>query len=134
MKLYRGTKAKEFSHFTPDVAAELRNTWDSILTERARGDFGYPDEFNDEILEASRLVRLQRQYFTDDKNIASSYAKENDGTLIEIDLSVADILDHFTIEFQNFAQRKKNFEIVYMVDSSKLYSHAKKWKLKTSSL
>jgi hypothetical protein len=115
VKLYRGIKAKEFSHFTPEDSDHLRSTWEAVLTERARGDFNFPDDLNDDLLEASKLVRLQRQHFTDNKKIAFSYAKENDGVLIEIDVSVPDVLDHFTIEFQKFAQRRQSFEIVYVI-------------------
>ena len=131
MKLYRGIRAQEFSLFTPAVAAELRSTWKAILAVRANGKFDYPHDKNDRILAASRLVRLQRQHFTDRKAIAVAYAKANGGLLIEIDLPVDQILEHFTIEFQNFTQRKKKFEVVYVVDSGKLSKHSKKWKLKT---
>jgi hypothetical protein len=82
MKLYRGMRAKEFAHFTPEIAASLRATWKEILSDRARGDYTYPDELNAEILEASQLSRLQRQYFTDDKEVALSYAKDQGGILI----------------------------------------------------
>lgn len=130
MKLYRGIKAQEFSLFTPAVAAELRSTWKEVLADRARGKFDYPHHKNDRILTASRLVRLQRQHFTDRKEIALAYAKANGGLLIEIDLPIDQILEHFTIEFQNFTQRKKKFEVVYVVDASKLSVQSKKWKLK----
>ena len=107
MKLYRGIKAKEFSHFTPDVAKRLNGTWKAILQKRGSGDLSYPDSLNDDILAASKLVRLQRQHFTDNKEIAASYATANQGLLVEIDVPVADITKHFTLEFQKFAQRKK---------------------------
>lgn len=134
MKLYRGINAQEFSHFTPEIALVLKNTWRSILETRADGDFRYPEEMNEEILEASRLARLQRQNFTDDKDIAFKYAQAKGGVLIEVDVSIDDIVNNFTIELQKFAQRKKSFEIVYVVDSEILFLSAKKWKLKTINL
>jgi hypothetical protein len=130
MKLYRGIKAKEFSHFTPESSQQLNDTWQAILKERARGNLAYPDALNDEILAASKLVRLQRQHFTDNKEIAASYADDNDGLLVEIDVPVSEIISHFTIEFQKFAQRRKNFEVVYVIDAAKLSSLSKKWKMK----
>lgn len=134
MKLYRGIKASEFSLFTPEAARELKSTWKEILNDRARGNFRYPARSNEKILQAARLVRLQRQHFTDNKAIALAYAKANGGMLVEIDVPVAQILEKFTIEFQNFSQRKKKFEVVYVVDSSSLAKHSRRWKLKTRSL
>lgn len=133
MKLYRGIKALEFSHFPKNIAAHLKDTWRLVLEQRADGDFSYPEDLNEEILEAYQLTRLQRQHFTDDKEIAAEYADVNNGLLIEIDVPIDAILEHFTIEFQKFAQRRKNFEIVYVVDASTLTSFSKKWKLKTKA-
>lgn len=130
MRLYRGIKAKEFAHFTPEVSNRLKSTWKSILQIRESGDFTYPDDLNDEILEASKVTRLQRQHFTDNKEIAEGYAKANHGLLVEIDVPVSDILSHFTIEFQKFAQRRKSFEVVFVIDAAMLSSRSKKWKLK----
>lgn len=98
------------------------------------GDFTYPDPLNDDILAASKLTRLQRQHFTDNREIAASYAKANDGLLVEIDVPISEILSHFTIEFQKFAQRKRSFEVVYVIDAAKLSSLSKKWKLKARSV
>jgi len=130
LKLYRGLKAREFSAFTPQIAKELSVTWKNILEIRAKGEFAYPTAINEKILKASRLLRLQRQHFTDQKKIALAYAKANGGTLVEIDVPVAQLLRNFTIEFQNFSQRKKAFEIIYVVDAAKLVKNAKRWKLK----
>ncbi|MGZ3721818.1 MAG: hypothetical protein ACXVA9_02730 [Bdellovibrionales bacterium] len=132
MKLYRGIKADEYAPFSPELSKQLRATWKPILESREDGDFSYPDEINGEILEAAKLTRLQRQHFTDNQAIAESYARENDGLLIELEIPIADVLQYFTIEFQKFAQRKKNFEIVYAIDAENLFSMSKKWKLKAS--
>lgn len=134
LKLYRGIKSNEFSHFSPAVSGKLRKAWARILRSRLDGDFRYPDQLNSEILSASRLVRLQRQHFTDNKEIALNYARQNAGLLVEIQVPLSDLLDKFTIEFQNFSMRKKQFEIVYVVDSSVLFKSATKWKLKSKRL
>ncbi len=134
MKLYRGIKSREFSHFSTEVASNLQSTWSEILKKRSRGDFSYPNDFNKKILAAAKLVRLQRQHFTDNKDIAARYAKTNNGVLVEVDVPTKEIIDHFTIEFQNFNQRKRAFEIVYVVDSSKLLANSRKWKLKTRNM
>jgi hypothetical protein len=131
MKLFRGINADEFSHFTPEVAGRLLSTWEKILNRRDRGDFKYPAAINSEILEASKVIRLQRQHFTDNEIVAREYARKNSGLLVELDVPVSDVLKHFEIEFQNFSQRKKNFEIVYVVNATELFTHAKKWKMKT---
>lgn len=133
MKLYRGIKSQDFSMFTPEDSKRLKSTWKAILQSREAGDFSYPEDLNLEILDAADLVRLQRQHFSDNREIARTYAKENGGMLIEIDVPLSEILKNFTIEFQKFAQRKKNFEIVYVIDAEKLFPMAKKWKLKTQS-
>ena len=131
MKLFRGINADEFSHFSPEVADGLLSTWAKILKRRDRGDFKYPAAINSEILEASKVIRLQRQHFTDNEIIAREYARKNSGLLVELDVPVNDVLKHFTLEFQNFGHRKKNFEVVYVVEASNLFAHAKKWKMKT---
>jgi|GEM_PF-1610611 len=134
MKLYRGIKASEFSLLTPAIAKTLESTWKQILRERSRGNLRYPERHNEKILEAAKLGRLQRQHFTDNREIALAYAKANGGMLVEIDVPVAQVLKNFTLEFQNFSQRKKNFEVVYVVDSSSLSKNSRRWKLKTHSL
>lgn len=133
MKLYRGIISPTYSPFTPADAKSLKVTWQAILENREQGVFSYPDDLNGEILDAQDLVRLQRQHFTDDKEIAEGYAKLNGGILIEINVPIAEILKYFTIEFQKFAQRKKSFEIVYVIDAAKLHSMAKQWNLSCSS-
>lgn len=130
MKLYRGLKSSEFKMFSEDAALELRNLWSAVLNKRSKGDWTFPNELNEDILLGEKLLRLQRQHFTDRRDIALGYATENNGALIEIDVSKKDILDHFRIEFQNFGKRKKSFEIVYVIDSSILFRNRRKWKLK----
>lgn len=134
IKLYRGLKSNEFSYFTPEVSDKLRQTWARILKSRSKGNFTYPQELNSEILNASKLVRLQRQHFTDNKKIAYNYARQNGGLLVEVEVPISDLLNKFTVEFQNFSNRKKQFEIVYVVDSSVLFKSAIKWKLKSKRL
>ena len=134
MKLYRGLKSSEFKHFSEDIASDLRKTWDAILIRRSKGDLSFPKFLNEEISRAEKLLRLQRQHFTDRREVALGYAKANKGALISIDVSQKEILDYFRLEFQNFSKRKTSFEIVYVVDSILLYKNRRKWKLKVDSL
>ena len=50
--------------------------------------------------------------------------------LVELSVPVKDVLQHFDVEFQNFGQRKKRFEIVYAVRGGALARFSAKWKLK----
>lgn len=134
MKLYRGIKNSEFKHFTDDTAAELERNWSSILKLRSQGNFHFPKHLDSEISRSEKLVRLQRQNFTDRKTVALAYAKSNGGALIEIDVPVSDILKYFRLEFQNFGKRKTCFEVVYVVDSKPLNKFRRKWKLRALSL
>lgn len=134
MKLYRGIKSSEFKHFTDDTATELEQTWSSILKLRSQGKLEYPKHLDPEISRAEKLIRLQRQNFTDRREIALDYAKTYGGALIEIDVPLADILKYFRIEFQNFGKRKSRFEVVYVVDAKPLKKFKRKWKLKSRVL
>lgn len=53
---------------------------------------------------------------------------------VQIDVPITHVLKHFRLEFQNFAHRKKVFEIVYVVDSQMLAKNQRLWKLKTKHL
>lgn len=132
MKLYRGLKTSQFKPYTKDIESQVRSTWASLLMRRAQNDRNYPKDLDAEILVLEKLLRLQRQHFTDNKEIALSYAKSNGGMLLEIDVPLADLIDHFRLEFQNFGKRKTSFEIVYVVEASRLYKNRRKWKLRES--
>jgi hypothetical protein len=132
IKLYRGLKAKDFSHFTPEMFETLSSTWKKILRRRAAGNFAFPEKLNRDVVACADLLRLRRQNFTDNREIARRYARENRGILVTIEVPIKDILVHFIPEFQNFAKRHKHFELVYVVDSETLQTHARAWKLKTS--
>ncbi len=134
MKLYRGLKSVEFKYFSEKVQGELNQTWAKILSRRSKGDWSYPKNLDNEILSTEKLLRLERQHFTDQKSIALNYAKTFNGVIIEIDIPIKDILKNFRVEFQNFGKRKTKFEIVYVVDATLLYRNRKKWKVKILSL
>lgn len=134
MKLYRGLKSTEFKIFSDDMAFELRKIWNTVLSRRNKGDWSFPFKLDQEILRGEKLLRLQRQHFTDRRDIALAYAKANNGSLIEIDVPKTDILDHFRIEFQSFGKRKENFEIVYVIEADLLNRNRKKWKLRELDL
>lgn len=132
LKLYRGLSAEEFQLASKDLAKRNKATWSAILEKRARGDFRYPAELDQAILALHRDLRLEYQYFTDTKSIAEGYARKVRGLLVELSVPVADLLAHFDVEFQNFGQRKKRFEIVYAVRGATLARLGAKWKLKVS--
>lgn len=134
MKLYRGLKTSEFRHYSDDISAEVRRTWASILKRRSQEDWSFPHELSTEISRLEKLLRLQRQHFTDRRDIALAYAKSNGGTLLEIEVTEKDLLNHFRIEFQNFGKRKKDFEVVYVVDASLLFQNQRRWKMKQLDL
>jgi hypothetical protein len=132
MKLYRGIKTNEFHLIDSQKIKSFNASWTKILNFRATGNLNYQQDLNDEIIKLFRLQRLQTQHFSDNKKIANSYAKSNKGLLITIDLPTREILQKFSIEFQNFGKRKKQFKIVYAVNALTLRKNAKKWKLKTT--
>lgn len=134
MKLYRGLKSSEFKDFSDDIQSSLKKTWTAILKQRSQSDWSFPANLNNEIVRAEKLLRLQRQHFTDRRDIALNYATTNKGSLVEIDIPQSHILKHFRLEFQNFAKRKSNFEVVYVVESSLLQKNRKKWKMKILNL
>lgn len=134
VKSYRGIKSREFSYLTPQMAAELEETWLKSLKRRAIGDFSYPEGLNERIFSAAKTPRYRRQYFTDRREIAMAYARSHRGLLVEIEVPLKEILASFAIEFQNFALRKKKFEIVYSVESRLLMERGRRWKLRVHDL
>lgn len=129
MKLYRGLK-ENFNHKDLESQEKFNVLWKNILNIRAKGQFSYPEHLNKDISYLKKLDRYSRQYFTDRKEIAEAYAKKSRGSLVELDVSIDDILEHFIVEFQNYQSRKKDFEITYIVKGSLLYVYRDKWKVK----
>jgi len=129
LKLYRGLVSTDFELLSEKKFQESRVVWRRILAKRAAGDFGYPQDMEAEIKKLAHIGRLEKQFFTDNKKIARAYAKAAKGQLVEISVSLTDLVKYFRLEFQNFGTRKKNFEIVYVVDAARLAKNRKKWRL-----
>lgn len=134
LKLYRGVSASEFNLVSEKLLRKNRDVWRLILSSRAKGNFKFPSDLSKEIIELHSNLRLEKQYFTDSKAIAQSYARKVGGLLIELSVPTSEILKHFSLEFQNFGLRKKNFEIVYCVPGKILNRHRERWKLKVKKL
>lgn len=130
MKLYRGMKSKDLILRTPEEEKEYLKKWRKVLTRRMKGNYTYPDDLNEDIVNLYKESRFSYQYFTDRRAIAEQYVNQQRGSLVEIDVSLKDILKYFTLEFQNYSSRKKQFEIVYMVSSNILAEKQERWKLK----
>lgn len=130
MKLYRGISSKEFIEHAGELDQRMHDGWRKILTMRESGIFSYPEELNDTIIELSKLQVYARQYFTDMKDIAERYAQSEGGSVIEIDVPLDDIEKYFLLEFQNYAKRREQFEIVYQVRGDVLFEYKDEWKLK----
>jgi len=129
MKLYRGIKSSEYKGFDSVIEKDFKSNLRKILERRKLDFVSYPEELDEVILKLKEVMRLVYQNFTDNKQIAFNYAKNEKGLLIEIDLSVEEVLKYFSIEFQNFSKRRKSFEIVYTVKGSDLEKNIKKWNL-----
>lgn len=132
MELYRGIKNSDVLLKNLKTETLLVDGWRKILDKRSCKDLSYPEEMNELILKLSKSRRLNRQTFTNNKDIAESYTKSNSGALIQIDIEVDDILEYFVLEFQNFAKRRKRFEIVYEVSGIELARNAEKWELRVN--
>jgi hypothetical protein len=132
LKLYRGLSSEEFNHATDELFKQNKKVWASILVHRLKGDFKYPQQLDRSINALHKNLRLEYQYFTDSKVIAEGYARKVGGLLVELAVSLNDVLKHFDIEFQNFSRRKKQFEIVYCVKGSTLAKYGRRWRLKTA--
>lgn len=130
LTLYRGLSSSEFNAASEALLRENRQTWRQIIERRTKGKFDYPETLNKDIAKLHRNLRLERQYFTDSKVIAETYAKKVGGLIVEMIVPVNDIVNHFDIEFQNFGRRKKQFEIVYCVKGSLLNRFSRRWRLK----
>lgn len=130
LKLYRGISSAEFNFATEEVIKLNKETWSSILALRVKGNFKFPENLASPIRELHKNLRLEYQYFTDLKVVAEGYARKVGGLLMEISVPVEDVLKYFDTEFQNFSQRKKQFEIVYRVQGSILAQQKTKWRLK----
>ena len=129
MKLYRGLKTKEYIDRGVDIERQFKAGWVKILEYREAGDLSYPEDLNDTIVQLFKLQPLTRQYFTDNKLAAASYAKKEKGILLELTLPINDILRYFIIEFQNYSKRKESFEISYIVRGIGVSRNFKKGKL-----
>jgi len=134
IKLYRGLDAAEFKAVTGKSRASNRRVWQAIVSMRATGDFSYPANLDKDINQLHRNLRLERQFFTDNKLIAKAYASKVSGLLVEVTVPVQDVIKHFDVEFQNFGRRRKQFEIVYCVKGALLSKRAKVWKMKVTPL
>jgi hypothetical protein len=130
IKLFRGLSANEFQLASNSLLKQNKRIWASILERRAAGQMDYPTALNESITSLQNNLRLERQYFTDSKKIAETYAKKVGGVLVEIQVPLKDVVSFFDIEFQNFGKRKKNFEIVYCVKAAALLKNRKKWNLR----
>ena len=124
MHLYRGLD-EEYVALTDARKKETKQKWVRLLQKRQRGDFRYPEELNSLILSLAKENRHQDQFFTDKDKIACRYGTH----IIELDVSLQDILRYFTLEFQNFTSRRKQFDLVYKIQGDVLAKHAKKWHL-----
>ena len=130
MKLYRGIRSEEFELLSAKSWQESRKVWLELIRSREHGNFRYPADLEDKIRDIARIAHLERQHFTDDRKIAERYAKAHKGILVELDVPVLDVVKHFRLEFQNFASRRKKFEIVYVVEAKVITRRARAWKLK----
>jgi hypothetical protein len=132
MKLYRGITSKEYLEHTEEIESCFNDGWRKILEYRDKGDLSYPEELNDVVIELYKTQSLTRQYFTDNKAITEQYIKSEGGVIIEIDVPVEDILNHFIIEFQNYSKRRDRFEVTYLVHGKILLENKDSWKLQVS--
>jgi len=133
MKLYRGIKSSEYIEHSEAIEKTFKDGWKEILKRRETGDFAYPEDLNDTIVELFKKQPFLRQYFTDNKVVANQYVKDESGLIIEVDVPIEDILNNFIIEFQNYSKRKEKFEVTYLVHSGVLFENKVKWGLKVSS-
>lgn len=134
IKLYRGMVSDVFTLHSRSYFNEQKKFLHWILALRSSGKMQYPDFLDEQVQAFEKLLRTERQYFTDDREIARSYAKKNKGVLIELVVPIHEVVKHFRIEFQNYGKRKKKFELVYVVDGALLKTKSSQWKLKVRSL
>ena len=132
MKLYRGITSKEYLEHTEEIENRFKDGWRQILEYRNRGNLSYPEELNDVVIELYKTQSLTRQYFTDNKAITEQYIKTEGGLVIEIDVPINEILNHFVIEFQNYSKRRDRFEVTYLVHGKTLFENKDSWKMQIS--
>ncbi len=132
MKLYRGITSKEYLEHTEEIENRFKDGWRKILEYRNRGDLSYPEELNEIVIELYKTQPITRQYFTDNKEIAEQYIKTEGGLMIEIDVPINEILNHFVIEFQNYSKRRDRFEVTYLVHGKTLLENKDSWKMQIS--
>ena len=133
LTLYRGLKTDNFIHRGKEIEKEFSEGWRELLRYRAGGDLSYPEELNEVVIRMNKLQSYTRQYFTDRRDLAESYAKREKGVLVSIEVPINDILEDFVIEFQNYSKRKDKFDVVYVIKGSDLYRNRKKWNFKEVS-
>ena len=131
MKLYRGLRTDVFQAFDSELQARATEFWRDILQDRQRAK-DYPEHLNQKIVRLHKDARLQKQAFSDSRQIATRYIAGHRGGLLEIDVSLAEILQHFELEIQNYAQRRQHFEIVYTVQAEVLQHFMQNWHLQIS--
>ena len=134
IKLYRGIASEVLNLHTRSFLYKQKAFLHGLLALRASGKREYPDLFDQQIQAFEKVLRTERQNFTDDREIALSYAKKNKGILIEVVVPIHEVVKHFRIEFQNYEKRKKKFELVYVVDGALLKKKSSFWKLKVRIL
>jgi len=134
IKLYRGMASDVLNLHDRSHFNKQKKFLHWILALRSSGKMQYPDFLDEQVQAFEKLLRTERQHFTDDREIARSYAKKNKGILIEVVVPIHEVVKHFRIEFQNYGKRKKKFELVYVVDGSLLKKNSSRWKLKVRHL
>lgn len=132
MKLYRGITSEEYLEHTEEIENRFKDGWRKILEYRDKGDFSYPEELNTIVIELYKTQPLTRQYFTDNKVITEQYIKSEGGLVIEIDVPIEDILNHFIVELQNYSKRRAQFEVTYLVHGKTLLENKNSWKMQIS--
>ena len=127
LRLYRGIKADDFVFDGPAAAKRHDSLWREILEHRQESG-RYPSHLNAEIIRLHGETRLRHQAFSDQRETAERYLSRQGGLLVELEVPLDDILRYFELEIQNYAKRKRSFEIVYTVRSSVLARHAETWR------
>jgi hypothetical protein len=81
IKLYRGMASDVLNLHPRSYLSEQKKFLHWILALRSSGKMHYPDFLDVQIQAFEKLLRTERQHFTDDREIARSYAKKNKGIL-----------------------------------------------------
>ena len=130
MRLYRGIKTKNFTDISLIDKNRAEEDWKEVLNLRKHGKVNYPEDLDLTIKNLHKLQRLNFQNFTDIKEIAEKYAKTNNGLLVELNVSIEDIIKYFHLEIQNYQKRREKFEIVYTISGKALSENKDKWEFK----